>query len=189
MNIHEYQAKDLLQKFDVATTPGRVASSLDEAEQIARELGDVDLVVKAQIHAGGRGKGTFKNGFKSDVQVVKSPKEAREVAEKMLGQTLVTHQTGPAGRVVHKVLISESADIARQIYFAILLDRATASPLVVASTEGGVEIETVAAKSPEKIIRESIDPIAGLQPFQTRKLAKQLAFEHSQTKGAAKLFD
>jgi succinyl-CoA synthetase beta subunit len=220
MNIHEYQAKELLEKFGVATTPGRVASTPEEAEAIARELahgerdivgpriwsGDatppkeeinghgsgaehVDVVVKAQVHAGGRGKGTFKNGFKGGVHVVKSPQEAREVAEKMLGQTLVTHQTGPAGRVVNKVLVTESADIAREIYFAILLDRATAAPVVVASTEGGVEIETVAAKSPEKIIREAIDPLAGLQAFQTRTLASRLGFEASQTKAATKLFD
>src|SRR5207253_8351931 len=139
--------------------------------------GAAEVVVKAQIHAGGRGKGTFTNGFKGGVHVCKSPEEAREIAAQMLGQTLVTHQTGPAGRVVNKVLVAEAANIEREIYFAILLDRATAAPLVVASTEGGVEIEAVAAKSPEKIIREPIDPIAGLQPFQTRKLAKQLGFE------------
>jgi succinyl-CoA synthetase beta subunit len=189
MNVHEYQARELLQKFEVATTRGRVASTLDEAEQIARELGDVDVVVKAQIQAGGRGKGTFKNGFKGGVHVLKAPKEVREVAEKMLGQILVTRQTGPAGRVVNKVLVAESAEIAREIYFAVLLDRATAAPLIVASTEGGVEIETVASKSPEKIIREPIDPLAGLQPFQTRKLAKQLGFESSQLKSASKLFE
>jgi succinyl-CoA synthetase beta subunit len=220
MNIHEYQAKQLLEKFGVATTRGRVASTPEEAEAIARELahgergvvgpriwsgdaappkdptsssssGDqyVDLVVKAQVHAGGRGKGTFKNGFKGGVHVVKSAKEAREVAEKMLGQTLVTHQTGPVGRVVNKVLVAESADIAREIYFAIIRDRPSAAPLIVASTEGGVDIETVAAKAPEKIVRELVDPLAGLQPFQTRKLAKQLGFEHSQTKAATKLFD
>ncbi|HYR21416.1 MAG TPA: ADP-forming succinate--CoA ligase subunit beta [Chthoniobacterales bacterium] len=189
MNIHEYQAKELLEKFGVATTRGKVASTPDEAESIARELGKIDIVVKAQIHAGGRGKGTFKNGFKGGVHVVKSPNEARDVAEKMLGQTLVTHQTGPAGRVVHKVLIAEAAQIAREIYFAIVRDRPIAAPLVVASTEGGVEIETVAAKSPEKILREPIDPLAGLQLFQTRKLAKQLGFEQSQTKAASKLFD
>jgi succinyl-CoA synthetase beta subunit len=201
MNIHEYQASELLQKFGVATPRGKVASTPEEAEQVARELGDVaepgcppdakrvDLVVKAQIHAGGRGKGTFTNGFKGGVHVVKSAKEAREVTSKMLGQTLVTHQTGPAGRVVNKVLVAESADIAREIYFAILLDRASAAPLIVASTEGGVEIEAVAANSPEKIIRQRVDPLAGLQPFQTRKLAKQLNFEPSQSKAAAKLFD
>src|SRR6266496_999054 len=128
MNIHEYQAKELLQKFDVATTRGKVASTLDEAEQIARELGDVDIVVKAQIHAGGRGKGTFKNGFKGGVHVRKTPQDVREVT-------------------------------------------------------------AVAAKSPDKIIREPIDPLAGLQPFQTRKLAKQLGFESSQLRNASKLFE
>jgi succinyl-CoA synthetase beta subunit len=189
MNIHEYQAKELLQKFDVATTRARVASTLDDAEQIVRELGDVDVVVKAQIHAGGRGKGTFKNGFKGGVHVRKTPAEVREVSAKMLGQILVTHQTGPSGRKVNKVLVAESADISREIYFAVLLDRATAAPVIVASTEGGVEIEAVAAKSPEKIIREPIDPLAGLQPFQTRTLAKQLGFESSQLKSASKLFE
>jgi len=153
MNIHEYQARELLQKFDVATTRGKVASTLDEAEQIARELGDVEIVVKAQVHAGGRGKGEFKNGFKGGVHVRKTPKEVREVVSKMLGQILVTHQTGPTGRLVNKVLVAESAEIAREIYFAVLLDRSTAAPLIVGSSEGGVEIETVAAKSPEKIIR------------------------------------
>jgi succinyl-CoA synthetase beta subunit len=189
MNIHEYQAKELLQKFDVATTRGRVAATLDEAEQIARELGDIEIVVKAQIHAGGRGKGSFKNGFKGGVHVRKTPDEVRDVAAKMLGQILVTHQTGPTGRLVNKVLVAESADIAREIYFAVLLDRATAAPLIVASTEGGVEIETVAAKSPEKIIRELIDPLAGLQPYQARKLASQLGCESSQLKNASKLFE
>jgi succinyl-CoA synthetase beta subunit len=203
MNIHEYQAKELLQKFGVATTRGKVASTPEEAEQIAQDIlcgmgfqpmshrqeADVTLVVKAQIHAGGRGKGTFANGFKGGVHVVKSPREARDVAGKMLGQTLVTHQTGPGGRVVNKVLVAEAAEIAREIYFAILRDRTTAAPLIVASTEGGVEIETVAAKSPEKIIREPVDPLAGLQLFQTRKLAKQLRFESSQLKAASKLFD
>jgi succinyl-CoA synthetase beta subunit len=189
MNIHEYQAKELLQKFDVATIRGRVASTIDEAEQIARQLGDVEMVVKAQIHAGGRGKGNFTKGFKGGVHVRKTPAEVRDVAGKMLGQILVTHQTGPAGRKVNKVLVAESADIAREIYFAVLLDRTTAAPVIVASTEGGVEIEAVAAKSPENIIREPIDPLAGLQAFQTRKLASQLGFESSQFKSASKLFD
>jgi succinyl-CoA synthetase beta subunit len=189
MNIHEYQAKELLQKFDVATTRGRVAATLDQAEQIARELGDIDIVVKAQIHAGGRGKGNFKNGFKGGVHVRKTPDDVRDVAAKMLGQILITHQTGPSGRLVNKVLVAESADIAREIYFAVLLDRATAAPLIVASTEGGVEIEAVAAKSPEKIIREPIDPLADLQPYQARKLASQLGFESSQLKEASKLFE
>jgi succinyl-CoA synthetase beta subunit len=199
MNIHEYQAKELLQKFGVATTRGKVASTPEEAEAIAREIGDVDLatgrvrptgglVVKAQIHAGGRGKGTFTNGFKGGVHLCKSPQEARDLAAKMLGQTLVTHQTGPHGRIVNKVLVAESAEIAREIYFAILLDRASAAPVVVASTEGGVEIETVAAKSPAKILREPVDPLAGMQSFQTRKLAKELAFESAQLKNASQVF-
>jgi succinyl-CoA synthetase beta subunit len=222
MNIHEYQARELLQRFGVATTRGKVASTPDEAEAIAREIskgsvsttaahllqpsdaapplqslgaGDarggeaVEIVIKAQVHAGGRGKGTFTNGFKGGVHLVKSPREVREIASKMLGQTLVTHQTGPAGRPVNRVLVAESADIEREIYFAILLDRASGAPLIVASTEGGVEIETVAARTPGKIMREPVDPLAGLQPFQTRKLAKQLGFEHAQTKAATKLFD
>ena len=188
MNIHEYQAKELLDKFGAATTRSRVATTPDEAEKIAREINAAEWVVKAQVHAGGRGKGTFKNGFKGGVHVVKTPAEVREVASKMLGQTLVTHQTGAEGRVVHKVLVAESAEIAREIYFAILLDRATAAPLVVASTEGGVEIEAVAEKSPEKIIREPIHPLAGMQPFQTRKLAKQLGFTSEEIKPAARLF-
>src|SRR3984893_14144872 len=164
MNIHEYQAKELLEKFGVATPRGKVASTPDEAERVARELGNaspartVDLVVKAQIHAGGRGKGTFANGFKGGVHVVKSAKEAREVASKMIGQTLVTHQTGPRGRAVNKVLVAESVEIAREIYFAILRDRTIAAPIIVASTEGGGEIDAEEHKSPEKI-----HPLAGLQ--------------------------
>ncbi len=189
MNIHEYQAKELLQRFGVATPSGKAVSSAEEAEQAARELGTDDLVVKAQIHAGGRGKGTFANGFQGGVHLAKSAAAARDLAAKMLGQTLVTHQTGPVGRVVNKVLIAKSAEIRREIYFAILLDRATAAPLIVASTEGGVEIETVAEKSPEKIIREPIDPLAGLQPFQARKLAKQLGFESAQIKSVSQLFE
>ena len=189
MNIHEYQAKELLEKFGVATPRGKAAATPEEAEQAARELGSSELVVKAQVHAGGRGKGTFANGFKGGVHLCKSPEEVREIAGKMLGQTLVTHQTGPAGRVVNKVLVAESVEIAREVYFAILLDRATAGPIVVASTEGGVEIETVAAKSPEKILREKIHPLANFQAYQGRNLAKQLGFETAQMKAAAKLFD
>src|SRR6188508_1542497 len=126
MNIHEYQAKELLQKFGVATPPGRAASTAAEAEQAARDLGGGELVVKAQIHAGGRGKGTFTNGFKGGVHLCQSPEEAREIAWKMLGQTLVTHQTGPGGKVVNTVLVAKSVNISREIYFAILVDRATA---------------------------------------------------------------
>src|SRR6202790_5215213 len=134
MNIHEDQATELLQKFGVATPRGKVASTPEEAEQVARKLGDVaepgcppdakrvDLVVKAQIHAGGRGKGTFTNGFKGGVKLCKTPAEARELAKKMLGQTLVTHQTGPGGKVVRRVLVATSVDIEREIYFAVLMD-------------------------------------------------------------------
>ncbi len=189
MNIHEYQAKELLQKFGVATPPGKAVRTADEAEAAARELGTQDLVVKAQVHAGGRGKGKFANGFKGGVHLCKSPAEARELASKMLGQTLVTHQTGAAGRVVNTVLVAKSVEIEREVYFAILLDRATGAPMIVASTEGGVEIEAVAEKTPEKIIREPVDRLAGLQPYQTRKLAKQLGFTSEQIKPAAKLFD
>src|SRR5436305_13961019 len=164
MNIHEYQAKELLQKFGVATPQGKAASTPDEAEQAARELGTNNLVVKAQIHAGGRGKGKFANGFKGGVHLCKSPAEARDLAAKMLGETLITHQTGPAGRVVNKVLIAESADIARESYFAILLDRATAGPLTVASTGGGIEIETAAATPPERTIPEPCHALPRLQP-------------------------
>ena len=189
MNIHEYQAKELLQRFGVATPPGKAARSPEEARRAAHDLGTQNLVVKAQIHAGGRGKGTFTNGFKGGVQLCKSPDEARDLAAKMIGETLVTHQTGPDGRVVNTVLIAESVEIEREIYFAILLDRATGAPMIVASTEGGVEIEAVAEKTPEKIIREPIDRLAGIQPYQTRKLARQLGFTSAQLKAASKLFD
>ncbi len=189
MNIHEYQAKELLQKFGVATPAGKAARTAEEAEAFARELGTEDLVVKAQVHAGGRGKGTFTNGFKGGVHLCKSPTEAREIAGKMLGQTLVTHQTGAAGRVVNTILVAKSVEIEREVYFAILVDRATGGPMIVASTEGGVEIEAVAEKSPEKILREPVDRLAGLQPYQARKLAKQLGFTSEQIKPAAKLFD
>ncbi|MBA3883096.1 MAG: ADP-forming succinate--CoA ligase subunit beta [Chthoniobacterales bacterium] len=189
MNIHEYQAKELLQRFGVATPPGKAARTADEAEAAARELGTRDLVVKAQIHAGGRGKGSFTNGFKGGVQLCRSPEEARDIASKMLGQTLVTHQTGPAGREVKTVLVARSVEIEREVYFAVLVDRATAGPMIVASREGGVEIEAVAEKTPDKIIREPVDRLAGIQPYQTRKLAKELGFSSEQIKPAAKLFD
>jgi succinyl-CoA synthetase beta subunit len=189
MNIHEYQAKELFQKFGVANPAGKVAATAHEAEQAARALGTNSLVVKAQIHAGGRGKGTFTNGFKGGVHVVKTAAAARDVAERMLGGTLVTHQTGPQGKVVRKVLIAEAREIARELYFAILIDSAQGAPVVVASTEGGVDIETVAAERPEKIVREPIHPLLGLQPYQARKLAKQLGFPSSQMRAACRLFE
>src|SRR6478735_5280284 len=188
MNIHEYQAKELLEKFGVATTPGKVATSPDEAEQIARELAPAEVVVKAQVHAGGRGKGTFQNGFKGGVHLCATPEEAGEVASKMLGQTLVTHQTGPAGKVVSKVLVAEAVDISRELYFAILLDRSTSAPVIIASTAGGMDIEEVAAKSPEKLLREPIHPLLGLQSFQSRKIAKALGLAGPLGGQANKLF-
>src|SRR4051812_27762158 len=127
MNIHEYQARELFEQFGVATSQGRVASTPEEAMEIARSLGQKPIVIKAQIHAGGRGKGTFTNGFQGGVHMCKSPEQAGEIAGKMLGQTLVTHQTGPEGKLVGKVLVAEAVDISRELYFAILLDRATST--------------------------------------------------------------
>lgn len=187
MNIHEYQAKKLFERFNVATPKGAPAETPEEAERVAAGLNTSNLVVKAQIHAGGRGKGTFTNGFKGGVKLCTTPAEARELAKKMLGQTLVTHQTGPTGKVVRKVLVVESVDIAREVYVAILMDRASEAPVVVASTEGGVEIERVAEERPEKIIREPVHPLLGLQPFQALKLARQLDFRGDQLKAASKL--
>ena len=188
MNIHEYQAKELLDKYGVANTPGGVASTPEEAEKVARSLSTNNLVVKAQIHAGGRGKGTFTNGYKGGVQLCKTANQARDIAERMLGETLVTHQTGPDGRVVRKVLISQSVEIARELYIAILIDRAISAPVIVASTEGGVDIELVAERTPEKIVRMAVDPLLGLQPYQTRKLAKVLDIPSGEMRNACKLF-
>jgi succinyl-CoA synthetase beta subunit len=188
MNIHEYQAKQLFERFNVATPKGAPAETPEEAEKVADGLGTSSLVVKAQIHAGGRGKGTFTNGFKGGVKLCTTSAEARELAKKMLGQTLVTHQTGPTGKVVRKVLVAESVEIVREVYVAILMDRASEAPVVVASTEGGVEIETVAEEHPEKIIREPVHPLLGLQPFQALKLGRQLDFRGDQLKAASKLF-
>lgn len=188
MNIHEYQAKQLMEKFGVATPKGAVASTPEEAERVARSLGVNNLVVKSQIHAGGRGKGTFTNGFKGGVHLAKTASQVKDLAAHMLGQTLVTHQTGPAGRVVNKLLVAEALEIKRELYFAILIDRETSGPLIIASTEGGVEIEKTAEESPEKIIRELIDPALGLQPYQTRKIAKQLGFASTEMRAACKLF-
>jgi succinyl-CoA synthetase beta subunit len=188
MNIHEYQARELFEKFGVATTRGGVATTPDEAVAVAEKLGTKEFVVKAQIHAGGRGKGTFTNGYKGGVKITDSVANVREIAGHMLGQTLVTHQTGPEGRLVSKVLVAEPATIERELYFAILLDRASGAPVVIASTEGGVDIESVAEHTPEKIFREPIHPMLGLQPFQTRKLAKALGLSGAQIGAASKLF-
>jgi succinyl-CoA synthetase beta subunit len=188
MNVHEYQAKELLEKFGVATPRGKVASTPEEAETIARNLGVNNLVVKAQIHAGGRGKGTFKNGYKGGVQLCKTAGQVRDAAEQMLGQTLVTHQTGPEGRLVRKVLVAESKEIERELYFAVTVDRATGRPVIIASTQGGMDIEEVAHTKPESIIREYINPAIGLLPYRTRKLAVQLGFKSTRMRLPCKLF-
>ncbi len=187
MNIHEYQARELFEKFGVATPGGKVASTPAEAEAIALKLGTDKIVVKAQIHAGGRGKGTFTNGFQGGVHLVKTPQEACAVAEKMLGQTLVTHQTGPEGRLVQKIFVAEAAEIAKELYIAILLDRATSAPIVIASTEGGMDIEAVAEHTPEKIFQELVHPLLGLQPYQARKIAAALGLKGKQAAQGAKL--
>ena len=174
MNIHEYQAKELLSKYGVAVPKGRVAFTPDEAEEIAKGLlgSNSVCVVKAQIHAGGRGKA---GGVKS----AKSHQEARQYAEGMLGKKLITHQTGPEGKEVKKVLIEEGCQIARELYLGIVVDRAAQRVVVMASSEGGIEIEEVAAKSPEKILKEYVDPAVGLIPFQARKLAFGLGIDKS----------
>ncbi len=167
MNIHEFQAKEILKRFGVAVPRGIVASTPDEAEAAAIELGGGVCVVKAQIHAGGRGKG-------GGVKVVKKPEEAAEKARDMLGKNLITHQTGPAGRQVRRVLVEQGLNIEREIYLAMVLDRAQSRVSVICSSEGGVEIEEVAAKHPEKILKETIDPVIGLALFQCRRLAYAL---------------
>jgi len=187
MNIHEYQAKELFQRFGVASPKGLPADTSEEAEKVAAGLKTSHLVVKAQIHAGGRGKGVFKNGFKGGVKLCSSPAEAREIAQNMLGHYLVTNQTGPEGRLVRKIMVAESVDIQREVYFAILMDRESSAPVVVVSTEGGVDIEAVAEKSPDKIYRERLHPLIGMQPFTALKLARYLEFSGDQLKAAAKL--
>ena len=174
MNIHEYQAKELFDRFQVPSPKGKVASTAKEAYDAAKWLGVQHLVVKAQVHAGGRGKGTFKNGFKGGVHLVESAESARDVATQMLGEVLVTKQTGDEGRLVRKVMIAESVTISRELYLAILMDRETCQPVIVVSTEGGMDIEEVAEKSPEKILREYIHPLAGLQAYQVRKICHNL---------------
>ncbi len=187
MNIHEYQAKELFQRFGVASPKGFPAETPDEAEKAAAGFKTSHLVVKAQIHAGGRGKGVFKNGFKGGVKLCSTPAEAREIAQNMLGHYLVTNQTGPDGRLVRKVMVAESVDIQREVYFAILMDRESGVPVVVVSTEGGIDIEAVAEKTPDKIYREKVHPLLGMQPFTALKLARYLEFSGDQLKAASKL--
>lgn len=186
MNIHEYQAKELFEKFGVPSPAGQVASTPDEAFAAAEAIGD-NLVIKAQVHAGGRGKGTFKNGFQGGVHLCDSAAQVKEIAGKMLGETLVTHQTGEAGRVVRKVMLAEAVEISKEYYLAILMDRETSAPVIVASTEGGMDIEQVAESAPEKILRESVHPLAGLQGYQIRKLSAELGFASDQAKAFGKL--
>ena len=181
MKIHEYQAKQILARYGVAVPPGEVISRTEEARGVAERLGGGTVVVKAQIHAGGRGKG-------GGVKLARNPSEAEKVAGDILGMTLITHQTGPEGRVVRKVLIEEGLDVARELYLGLVIDRATARPVFMASTEGGMEIEMVAAEHPEKILRESIDPGVGFQTFQARKLAFGLGLEGAQVNEAVRLF-
>ena len=188
MNIHEFQAKELFDQFGVPSPAGIVARTEAEAKSAAEKLaGSGVLVVKAQVHAGGRGKGTFRNGFQGGVHLVKSAAEAAEIAGKMLGQTLVTHQTGEAGKLVNQVMIASGVDIEKEYYLAILMDRATERPVIVASTEGGVNIEDVAKDTPEKILNLGVHPLAGLQPYQIRKLCAALGFAGDQAKAFAKL--
>ncbi len=164
MKIHEYQGKDLLKKFNVPVPPGDVAANSLEARQVAEALTEGPFMVKAQIHAGGRGKG-------GGIKPAATPEEVEEVAHHILGMTLVTPQTGPEGRVVNRVLVEQAQQIAQELYLGIVLDRALARPVIMMSAAGGMEIEEVAARTPELIIKEAVDPVAGLMPYQARNLA------------------
>ncbi|MDQ7081158.1 MAG: ADP-forming succinate--CoA ligase subunit beta [Paracoccaceae bacterium] len=192
MNIHEYQAKSLLKKFGAPVSDGRVVLNADEAAEKAAELGGPLWVVKAQIHAGGRGKGHFKEpeaGEKGGVRLAKSVDEAAAEARRMLGHTLVTKQTGPAGKVVNRVYIEDGSGIERELYLAALVDRQTSRVAFVCSTEGGMDIEDVAAKTPEKILTFSIDPASGYSPFHGRRVAFALGLEGAQVKQCVKLVE
>ncbi len=179
MKIHEYQAKEILRRYNVPVPRGKVVYTVDEAVAAAAELGTDVVVVKAQIHAGGRGKG-------GGVKLARSIDEVRDLAGQILGMTLVTHQTGPEGRVVKKLLIEEGMNIARELYLGIVLDRAVSKLVVMASTEGGVEIEKVAEESPEKILKEWVDPAVGMTAFQARNLAFGLGLVGKQVGNAVK---
>ncbi len=179
MNIHEYQAKSLMAKFGVAVPRGAVAYTPGEAEEAAKSLGGSIWAVKAQIHAGGRGKA-------GGIKLARSLPEVREAAQALLGKVLVTHQTGPQGKEVKRVYIESGCDIARELYLGILIDRASSRVVVMASTEGGTEIETVAAKTPDKIIRVTIDPASGLMPHHARQIAYGLGLEGDQVSPATK---
>jgi len=187
MNIHEYQAKALFEKFGVPVPKGAAATTPEGFVTALASLPEGPTMVKSQIHAGGRGKGTFTNGFKGGVKFCKTKAEALDLAGKMLGQTLVTIQTGPAGRKVQTVYFTVASEIKKEYYLAILLDRASSRPVIVASTEGGVEIEKVAHETPEKIFKVIVDPAYGLADFQVRELLAGLALSGAEAKNAAKL--
>ena len=190
MNIHEYQAKQLLREYGVPVSDGRAVLRAEEAKTAAGELDGPIWVVKAQIHAGGRGKGKFKEasaGEKGGVRITKSVSEAAEEAQKMLGRTLVTHQTGPAGKVVNRIYIEDGSEIARELYLALLVDRATSRISFVCSTEGGMDIEEVAASTPEKILTFSVDPASGISGFHGRRVAFALGLEGKQVKQCVQL--
>src|SRR6478672_514695 len=190
MNIHEYQAKQLLAQYGVSVPPGQVCNSAEEARKIAADFfgkGASLVVVKSQIHAGGRGKGTFKSGFQGGVKLCKSADEVYEKAKAMLGNVLVTKQTGPEGRLVSKLLIAGAPEIQKELYLAVLLDRANSRPVIMASTEGGMDIEEVAAKTPEKIFKEWIDPAVGIMPYQARKVAAALGLRGDLISAGAKI--
>ena len=190
VNIQEYQAKQLFAQFGVPVPSGNVVTTPDEAKATAEKLlgaGHKRFVVKSQIHAGGRGKGTFKSGLTGGVKVCSSVAEVSERARAMLGQVLVTKQTGPEGRLVSTLLIEAASTIKKEFYLAVLLDRALSRPIVMASTEGGMEIEEVAARTPEKILRETIDPAVGMMPYQARKLAAALGLRGDLIGAAAKV--
>lgn len=180
MNIHEYQAKELLLKYGVAVPMGKVALHEDEAEQIAKNLSVEKFVVKAQIHAGGRGKG-------GGVKLANVLEDVKRLASEILGMTLVTHQTGPEGKLVSKVLVEEASNIATELYLGMVIDRATENIVIMASQEGGMEIEEVARTNPEKILKQYIDPTIGLLPFQCRKIAYFLGLKGKTVNKAVKL--
>jgi succinyl-CoA synthetase beta subunit len=188
MNIHEYQAKELMRSYGVAVPKGGVAYTPAEAEKVAKELGGPVWVVKSQIHAGGRGAGRFQDDpdGKGGVRVVKSTDEVKANAEAMLGHTLVTKQTGPAGKEVKRIYIEDGCDIARELYLSLLVDRGSSRVIIMASTEGGMEIEEVAEKHPEKIVKVAIDPAIGMQGFYARRVAYGLGLEGDQVKSCIK---
>ncbi|SAL66266.1 ADP-forming succinate--CoA ligase subunit beta [Caballeronia telluris] len=188
MNIHEYQAKALLRQYGVAVPEGRVAFSAQEAADAANALGGPVWVVKSQIHAGGRGAGRFTNDpeGKGGVRVLKSVEDVRSNAQQMLSSVLVTKQTGPAGKEVKRLYVEEGCDIARELYLGMLVDRASSRITIMASTEGGMEIEEVAHRTPEKILKVAIDPATGLQPFHARQIAFGLGLSGKQVGAASK---